>query len=104
VGARKAKQLIMLGQRLPAAEAHGLGLVNEVVPAGTSRERANELATFLAGSSASALAATKNLVSNAERALAYSDERATLMELFTSADGVEGVAAFVEKRPADFRR
>jgi enoyl-CoA hydratase/carnithine racemase len=104
VGARKAKQLIMLGRRVPAAEAHDLGLVNEVVPAGTSRDRANELATVLARSSASALAATKELVSGAERALAYSYERATLMELFTSADGVEGVAAFVEKRPADFRR
>ena len=54
--------------------------------------------------SPSALAATKDLVSGAERALAYDDERATLMELFTSADGVEGVAAFVEKRPPDFGR
>lgn len=104
VGARKAKQLIMLGQRLPAALAHALGLVNEVVPAGAGVQRALELATVLAGSSASALAATKDLVSGAERALAYGDERATLMELFISADGVEGVAAFVEKRPADFGR
>ncbi|MDF2582535.1 MAG: enoyl-CoA hydratase [Mycobacterium sp.] len=104
VGARKAKQLIMLGQRLPAAQAHALGLVNEVVPAGAGVQRALELATVLAGSSASALAATKDLVSGAERALAYGDERATLMELFISADGVEGVAAFVEKRPADFGR
>ncbi|KAA0120221.1 enoyl-CoA hydratase/isomerase family protein [Mycolicibacterium sp. P9-22] len=104
VGARKAKQLIMLGQRLPAAQAHALGLVNEVVPAGAGVERALELATVLAGSSASALAATKDLVSGAERALAYGDERATLMELFTSADGVEGVAAFVQKRPAGFGR
>ncbi len=104
VGARKAKEIIMLGQRLPAAHAYDLGLVNEVVPAGSSEERADELATNLANSSTSALAATKRLVSGAERALAYTDERATLMELFTSADGVEGVAAFVEKRPADFKR
>ncbi|SEP59429.1 enoyl-CoA hydratase/isomerase family protein [Mycolicibacterium nivoides] len=104
VGGRKAKQLIMFQQRLKAAEAHELGLVNEVVAAGTSLERALEWAAVLADSSASALAATKELVSGAERALAYSDERATLMELFTSADGVEGVEAFVQKRPADFRR
>lgn len=103
VGGRKAKQLIMFQQRLTAAEAHELGLVNEVVAAGTSVERALEWAAVLADSSASALAATKELVSGAERALAYSDERATLMELFTSADGVEGVEAFVQKRPADFR-
>lgn len=104
VGGRKAKQLIMFQQRLKAAEAHELGLVNEVVAAGASLERALEWAAVLADSSASALAATKELVSGAERALAYSDERATLMELFTSADGVEGVEAFVQKRPADFRR
>jgi enoyl-CoA hydratase/carnithine racemase len=104
VGGRKAKALIMLQQRLSAAEAYELGLVNEVVPAGTSRDRALELAGLLADSSASALAATKKLVSGVERALAYTDERATLMELFTSADGIEGVTAFVQKRPADFRR
>ncbi|MGE0214491.1 enoyl-CoA hydratase/isomerase family protein [Mycolicibacterium sp.] len=104
VGARRAKQLIMLGQRLSAAEAHGLGLVNEVVPAGTSGDRALELAGLLADSSVSALAATKDLVSGTERALAYADERATLIELFTSADGVEGVTAFLQKRPADFHR
>lgn len=104
VGARKAKQLIMFGQRLSASDAHELGLVNEVVPAGSSRDRADEWAAVLAGSSASALAASKDLVSGAERALAYSDERAVLMGLFTSVDGIEGVAAFVEKRPADFGR
>ncbi|MGW0162559.1 enoyl-CoA hydratase/isomerase family protein [Mycobacterium sp. NPDC003323] len=104
VGGRKAKEIIMLGKRLPAAQACELGLVNEVVPAGACRDRALELAGQLAGSSASALAATKELVSGAERALAYSDERATLMELFTSADGIEGVAAFVQKRPAQFGR
>lgn len=103
VGGRKAKQLIMLQQRLTSAEAYALGLVNEVVPAGRSRDRCLELARALAESSASALAATKELVSGAERGLAYSDERATLMRLFTSADGVEGVTAFVQKRPPEFR-
>lgn len=102
VGSRKAKQLIMLAQRLRASEALTLGLVNEVVPDGQSLPRALEVARQLANSSATALAATKELVSGTERALAYSDERSTLMRLFTSADGIEGVAAFVEKRPADF--
>jgi enoyl-CoA hydratase len=104
VGSRKAKQLIMLQQRLAAREALELGIVNEVVAEGTSLARALEIARTLAACSATALAATKELVSGTERALAYSDERATLMRLFTSPDGIEGVAAFVEKRPADFRR
>ncbi|MGV9801778.1 enoyl-CoA hydratase/isomerase family protein [Mycobacterium sp. NPDC003449] len=102
VGGRKAKQLIMLQQRLTAAQAHALGLVNEVVAQGESVGRSLDIARQLAGSSATALAATKELASGTERALAYSDERATLMRLFTSTDGIEGVAAFTEKRPAKF--
>lgn len=104
VGSRKAKQLIMFAQRLTAPEALELGLVNEVVEDGASLSRALELAGQLGASSRTALAATKLMVSGAERALAYGDERAVLMSLFTSPDGREGVAAFVEKRPADFRR
>ncbi len=103
VGSRRAKELIMLQKRLTARDAHALGLVNEVVPEGESVDRALTLARQLADSSATALAATKELVSGAERGLAYDAERASLMRLFTSADGVEGVAAFVEKRPAVFR-
>jgi enoyl-CoA hydratase/carnithine racemase len=104
VGSRTAKQLIMLQQRLTAADAHRLGLVNEVVAAGESLSRALEIARQLADSSATALAATKHLVSDIERSLAFADERATLMGLFTSPDGIEGVNAFVEKRRADFGR
>ena len=104
IGSRRAKQLIMLQQRLTAADALELGLVNEVVPKGGSLDRALELARLLSSSSATALAATKHLVSGVERALAYDDERATLMGLFTSRDGLEGVAAFVEKRPPNFGR
>lgn len=104
IGARRAKQLIMLQQRLPAHQARDLGLVNDVVSDGTAVDRALEIAGQLAASSATALAATKELASTSERALAYGDERATLMRLFASTDGIEGVAAFVGKRPADFRR
>jgi enoyl-CoA hydratase/carnithine racemase len=103
VGTRRANEMIMLQQRITADEARALGLVNEVVPDGKSLDRALTVARELAASSATALAATKELVSCAERALAYDAEQATLMRLFASADGVEGVAAFIEKRPALFR-
>ncbi|WP_060941578.1 enoyl-CoA hydratase/isomerase family protein [Mycolicibacterium vaccae] len=103
VGSRKAKQMIMFAQRLSAAEGLTAGLVSEVVPAGGSLARAFELARRLADSSATALAAVKVAVSGRDRTLDYSHERAELMRLFASRDGREGVAAFVEKRPADFR-
>lgn len=104
VGSRRAKQFIMLQQTLSATDALTLGLVNEIVPDGATLDRALEIAHQLAASSGTALAATKHLVSAVERNLAYSDERAALMGLFTSPDGIEGVAAFVEKRPPNFSR
>jgi enoyl-CoA hydratase/carnithine racemase len=104
VGARKAKQLIMLQQKLSAFDARELGLVNEVVPAGGALDHAKNIAKQLAASSKTAVAAAKVLTSSIERALSFDDERAMLMDLFTSDDGIEGVTAFVEKRPADFTR
>jgi len=104
VGPRRAKQMIMLAERLGADQAAALGLVNEVVPEGQALPRALELAQRLQHGSAAAIAATKTLVHAAQHPLALEAERATLRRLFTSPDGIEGVTAFVEKRSPDFTR
>ena len=49
VGLGRALDLILTGRIVPAAEALGMGLVNQLVPAGTHLERALELAEGLAG-------------------------------------------------------
>lgn len=102
VGPRRAKQIIMLAERIDAHQAAALGLVNEVVAAGQALPRAQAIADKLAHSSASALAATKSLVLAAQTPLALDAERAALRRLFTTPDGIEGVAAFVEKRSPVF--
>lgn len=48
VGFRRAMELIITGRVIDAAEAHEIGLVNEVVPDGTCLDRALELAGFIA--------------------------------------------------------
>jgi 2-(1,2-epoxy-1,2-dihydrophenyl)acetyl-CoA isomerase len=60
VGAIKAKELILLGERFGAAEAAGLGLVNRVVPDGTHETVALELAMSLAAKPPYALALAKH--------------------------------------------
>ena len=62
LGAARAKQLILLGERIPAARALELGLVTEVVAEGTHLERALELARGLAELPAAALSVAKQAI------------------------------------------
>ncbi len=62
LGAARAKELILLRDRLPAAEAFAAGLVTEVVPDGAALARALELAERLATLPAAAVAIAKQAV------------------------------------------
>jgi enoyl-CoA hydratase len=101
-----AKHLLMTGEPLAAPEAHRLGLLNELVEDGQSRVRAQEIAALLAEFPPRSLEYAKRLVDEGsemtlEDAVVF--ERELVCSLFDSADRVEGVAAFMEKRPAVFR-
>ncbi|ONH25376.1 enoyl-CoA hydratase/isomerase family protein [Pseudofrankia asymbiotica] len=63
----RAKEFILLGDRLPAAEALRLGLANRVVPTGTSVTTAVELATRLAALPPQAVTETKAILNGALR-------------------------------------
>src|SRR6266511_3242359 len=65
IGARRAKELMLLGGWLSAAEARDWGLVNRVVPAGTVATAVDEMAGSLAAKSDSANRAVKALVNRA---------------------------------------
>jgi 2-(1,2-epoxy-1,2-dihydrophenyl)acetyl-CoA isomerase len=106
IGMQKAKELAFFGDPLPAAEALAFGLVNRVVPAGELAAAADEFAARLAVAPTGAIGFTKKLLNaspDTDRAGAYLAE-AMAQELQSHAyDSTEGVRAFVERRPPEYR-
>ena len=105
VGKAKAMDLILTGRMMDAAEAERAGLVARVVPAASLMDEAVKVAETIAAMSLPALIAAKEAVNQAfEGSLAEGIrfERRVFHMLFATHDQKEGMAAFVEKRPAKF--
>lgn len=102
-----AKRLILFGEELSAAEAHRVGLVNEVVANHRELEAlATEWAQRLASGPTRALAAAKTMLNQAldvDRAAAFSTEALLVEQVAGTEDVAEGIAAFTEKRDPRFR-
>ena len=106
VGKGRAKLVLYTGRRFPAAEALAMGLVERVVPQGRLMEEACALAAEIAANGPLAVRALKRLVDTCYEAdLAASQElaRALRRPLDHTADMLEGVRAFEEKRPPRFQ-
>ncbi len=106
VGKAKAMDLILTGRMMDAAEAERSGLVARVVPAASLMEEAMKLAETIAGMGLPSVYAAKESVNRAfETTLAEGVrfERRVFHALFGTEDQKEGMAAFVEKRPAKFK-
>jgi len=105
VGYAKAAEMIFTADPVDAATAERIGLVNRVVRAADLMTEANALARKLAQSAPQALALAKRglnraLESGLEETLEYEAQLQSIAG--RSRDHAEGVAAFVEKRPASF--
>ncbi len=106
VGKAKAMDLILTGRMMDAAEAERAGLVSRVVAAASLMEEAMKLAEAVAAMPLPAALAAKEAVNRAfEMPLAEGIrfERRVFHALFATHDQKEGMAAFVEKRPAQFK-
>ena len=106
VGKSKAMELVLTGRMMDAAEAERAGLVSRVVPLDKLQDEALAAALTIAGYSQIAVMAAKEAVNKAfEGTLAdgMAFERRLFHALFATADQKEGMAAFVEKRPAQFK-
>ena len=102
VGEGWAKRMILTNERVNAATALRIGLVEEVVPKGQALEAATKMAERVATLSPRAVAHCKALVHNARNGIARRQglmiERELFVELFDHGDRLEGVNAFLEKR------
>lgn len=88
-----ALEMGLTGEPVTAAQAHGFGLVNRVVPADQVRAEALALASRIAENGPLGVAMTKKLMR--ERRWGEPDE---VTSVFRSADATEGARAFAERR------
>ena len=105
VGLLRAKQLALLGDIIPAAEAERLGLVTRVVPRVDLDETVAELAGRLAAGPPLALSMTKRLLDQSAQvtlAQALEAEAKAQAVNFSTRDTAEAMRAFVQRREPRF--
>ncbi|HEY3669650.1 MAG TPA: enoyl-CoA hydratase-related protein [Acidimicrobiia bacterium] len=106
VGAGRAADMMMTGTRVDAVTAYSLGILQRVFPTATFRADALDYATRLADGPPRALAAIKEGLRIAENDAierVFAHERMVQPALFSEADCLAGLRAFLEKRPPEFR-
>jgi enoyl-CoA hydratase/carnithine racemase len=105
IGARRAKEMMLLGGWLSAAQALDWGLVNRVAPSDTLDAVVDEIAAALAAGSTSAARTVKALVNRAFDADLTSGlelELSLVAAHMRTAEAAEGLRAFAEKRKPVF--
>lgn len=106
VGRAVASELIYTGRIIKADEALRIGLVSQVFPQDELLTRAREMATTIAGKGPIALAQAKAaIMAGADVPLERACEREAIgfAACFATDDRKEGMSAFLQKRPADFK-
>lgn len=101
-----ALELFLTGVRIPAARGVEVGLLNYAVPAEQLDTKVDELVSMVVRGGPNALAASKQLISRVpefpDRRSAFEWATPLSQSLFQSAEGVEGIAAFRERRDASW--
>ena len=106
IGHARPMEMHMTGRMMDAEEALQAGLIARIVEDDAVLETALETATIIAGYSRPALRALREAIYRAEELPlqdGLSHERKVFHSLFGSADQVEGMAAFLEKRKPTFK-
>lgn len=105
IGSARAKEMMFTGEPISSSKAEEIGLINKVVSTGEGLNTAMELASKIAGKSLQSLSRLKKAVDEGvEKSLSEGIEREVTLfeEVFQTEDAKEGVAAFIEKRKANF--
>ncbi len=106
VGEKKAREIWFWCRQYSAAEALDMGLVNAVVPAAELLPTARQWAAEVAEKSPTAIRFLKqSFNADTDHQAGLSSLAMSALDLFTaSPEGLEGAAAFAEKRPANFSK
>lgn len=102
IGRQATKRLVMAAEIIDAEEARRLGLVQQVLPHDQLLPEALALAERIAANSALAIRVGKTLIDRDHDRAAFDHSVEALTVLQASGDAGEGIAAFLEKRKADF--
>jgi enoyl-CoA hydratase len=106
VGSGKAKQMILTGDFVSAAEAHRIGLVDEIYPAAELMAKAKEMAAKIVSKGPLAVKAAKeaiNLGRDVDLKSGCEHEASLFAGICATDDKTEGTKAFLEKRKAEFK-
>jgi enoyl-CoA hydratase len=106
VGKSKAMEMVLTGRTIDAVEAERCGLVSRIVPAADLLEEALKVAARIASLSRPVVLMAKESVNRAyettlEEGIRF--ERRVFHSTFATEDQKEGMAAFTEKREANFQ-
>jgi enoyl-CoA hydratase len=106
IPSRIALEMALTGDFFSAQRAYELGLINEVVPAGTALEAAKALAGRIVANGPLAVAVSKQVVlesadwSSTEM---WAKQQELINPVFGSEDAIEGSVAFAEKRAPNWK-
>jgi len=106
VGLAKAKELVMLGERITAEEAHRIGLVNKVVPRDKLVEETKAFAKQFVEGPSVALKVAKHALNYASQVpldVGLKFESEAFGVVLSTKDVMEGVSAFLSKRKPEFK-
>ncbi len=106
IGMKRTAELMLTNRRLSAQEALDWGIVNQVVADGEALETAQTLAKDLAAGPTLAFGAVKHLLHHSMSSSLETQmelEARTIADMTRTADGKEGIQAFLQKRKPEFR-
>ena len=106
IGERRAKEMIFLCKRYTGDEAAQIGLANEAMPAVALQGRVEEIVQQIKGYSSQTIRATKVSLNFDSDALypSWQHGMELLANIWGTEESLEGMNAFLEKRPADFHQ